>query len=458
MGIGGSGMSAAAIIAKKQGYKVSGCDLSDNTPYLEKLKKEKIPVKKGHDIHHLKGVDILTVTPAAFFANDKIDEISKAKKVITWQNFLGEYLQKGKKVICIAGTHGKSTTTAMAGLLFEEMKHDPTVMVGAGIKKWKSNARAGKGNIFITESDEFFDNFLNYAPDTIILNNIEFDHPDFFKNEKQLFESFKRHIQNLTGSKTLIFNQDCPGIKRLLDMFDKDFISSIKKAGYTLKEKALIETEISFRAKDIVLGKEKTHFTVENSHCYAGEKIELLIPGIYNVSNAMGVIVLSALENIKFSEIKKFFLKFDGIERRMELIGKRGGVSVFEDYAHHPTAVKETLKAVRQKYPKSRIWAVVEPHSYSRTSKLLHLYRNCFEAADMVLIAPIFKARDKNNFNVSEKHIARVSNHKNIKHFKIFNMLVEYYESKVKKGNVVVVMGAGESYNYTRKILYKTPR
>ena len=451
-------MSAAAIIAKKQGYEVSGCDLSDSTPYLEKLKKEKILVKKGHDKHHLKGVDVLTVTPAAFFAKSKIDEISKAKKVITWQRFLGEYLQKGKKVICVAGTHGKSTTTAMLGLLFEELKYDPTVMVGAGIRKWKSNARVGKGDIFITESDEFFDNFLNYTPDTIILNNIEFDHPDFFKNERQLFASFKKHIQSLTGSKTLIFNQDCPGIKRLFDMFDKDLISSIKKAGYTLKEKPLIESEISFRAKDIVLGKEKTRFSVVKSHCYMGEKIELIIPGIYNVSNAMGVIVLSALENIKFSDIRKFFLNFDGIERRMELIGKKGGVSVFEDYAHHPTAVKATLMAVRQKYPKYLIWAVIEPHSYSRTKKLLHLYRNCFQAADKVLIAPIFKARDRSNFNVSEKHIARVSNHKNIKHFKNFNMLVKYYKSKVKKGDVVVVMGAGESYNYTRKIFYMTPK
>src|SRR3989304_2759387 len=186
IGIGGSGMSGVALIAKAQRYGVSGCDINIDTPYIKKIKDLQVPIFKGQDQKHLNGIDILAVTPAIFFQNADNPELKEGKKrkiVMTWQEFLGKYLQKGKKVVCIAGTHGKSTTTAMAALLFEKAGLDPRVMIGATVNEWGANYRVGKSDVFITEADEFFDNFLNYHPDVIILNNIEFDHPDYFKDE-----------------------------------------------------------------------------------------------------------------------------------------------------------------------------------------------------------------------------------------------------------------------------------
>lgn len=460
MGIGGSGMSAVALLAHHQGYEVSGCDLLEDTPYLKKLKKLNIPIFVDHDPRHLDEVDILAVTPAALFQDKKHLELvrgKKLKKTMTWQNFLGQYLQKDKKVICIAGTHGKSTITGMVSLLFEAADLDPSVMIGATVKEWSSNARVGKSEIFITESDEFFDNFLNYSPDTIILNNIEMDHPDYFKSKRQLFESFKKHIESLVGSKTLIFNQDCPGINKLFESLPLSLLKSFNMFGYTVSDEPIIHSEKSLFAININYAKDKTEFEVKGSGFKYFQKYNLVLPGKYNVSNALGAITLAYLYKIDTSIIRKFFSSYSGIGRRMDLIGERGGVKVYEDYAHHPTAVKVTLEALRQKYPDSRIWAIIEPHSYSRTKVLLENYKNCFESADEVMITPIFKARDKQNFGVDGQSIVDVSGHSSIEFFSSFENVKKRYRGNVKKRDVVIVMGAGKSYQYARDILEVTP-
>jgi UDP-N-acetylmuramate-alanine ligase len=178
MGIGGSGMSGAALLAHSHGYQVTGCDLERQTDYLNQVKEAGIVVFKGHDEKHLKDVDILVASPAVIFQKVRHIEYESAvgkMPVMTWEKFLGERLQRNKKVISVAGTHGKSTTTAMAASLFEQAGEDPEVMVGAKVRKWNRSYRVGSGKYFIVEADEFFDNFLNYSSETIILNNIEFD-------------------------------------------------------------------------------------------------------------------------------------------------------------------------------------------------------------------------------------------------------------------------------------------
>ncbi|SRR5258708_330025 len=438
IGIGGSGMSGVAMIAKSQGYKVSGCDLNLNTPYINELKDSGIKVFEGQNKDHLKDVDIVAVSPAVYFQNEDDAEMilaKKSKKILTWQRFLGKYLQKGKAVICIAGTHGKSTTTAMASLLFEKAHLDPSVMIGANVKEWGANYKVGKSKIFITEADEFFDNFLNYHPDVIILNNIEFDHPDYFKNEKQMFESFKKFINNLGGKRILIFNQDDLGIKKLFKMIGNDKSKEINLYGYTTKGKRLS------------LKKSYTEFEIDDT------LFKLKIPGMYNVSNALGVVTLGKLFNIPLTEVKKSLSEFKGIGRRLELIGRKNDVVIYDDYAHHPTAIKKTLIALRQKYPKNKILAIVEPHTYSRTKALLSSYKNAFKFADEVVVAPIFKSRDSSDYGVSGESIVKVSNHKNIKYIDNFDKIVSLVKESARPESVIIVMGAGESYKLARNIL-----
>lgn len=440
MGIGGSGMSGVALIAKARGYEVTGCDLENQNVYIEKLKKEGVPVLIGHNADHLDEGDLLVVTPAAYYQNKNHPEIKKAKaqrRLITWQEFLGKFLHKNQKVICIAGTHGKSTTTAMIGLLLERAGLDPSVVIGANVKEWNANFRVGAGEYFVTEADEFYDNFLNYEPNIIILNNIEFDHPDYFKNEKAILESFKKFILRLKEEKVLIYNQDDIGIKKLFRIIPQKTLESMKLIGY------------STSVKNLKLDKKVTRFSTN------GEEFQLKILGKYNVLNALGVIKTGSVLKISPKVIKKVISSFNGIARRMELIGKPRGVFVYDDYAHHPTAIRETLKGLRQRYPHNKIWAIVEPHTFSRTKALLPLYKGCFKDADKVVIAPIFKSRDSNDFGIDGNSIVSVANHKSISYIDSFDKIVDFLKANIQKSDVIIIMGAGVSYKLARDLVQK---
>jgi UDP-N-acetylmuramate--alanine ligase len=455
MGVGGSGMSAVAAIAKHQGYKISGCDLQKDTPYMKNIRDLDIPVFIGHSFKHINNADILAVTPAVLYQNKDHPEIAAARKnkeIVTWQKVLGKYLHRGKEVICITGTHGKSTTTAMAALLFETAKKDPSVVIGAKVTEWGANYRLGEGKIFITEADEFFDNFLNYNPQVVILNNIELDHPDFFKSEEHVLRSFTKFIKKLKGKKILIVNQDSEGNRKLFDILGREFLSTIKVYGYTFQVNPLLDVSKSMRARILKIAKNYTTFSVDSSFLKLHNHFRLKIPGEHNVANALGVIILAKLYKIETGVIEKSLSSYSGIGRRLELIGTKRGIKVYDDYAHHPTAVFVTIEALRQQFPKQRIWVIMEPHSYSRTKALLGRYKRAFDHADVVVIGPIFKARDSKTFGVSGQSIVDVAEHGDARYIGDLNEIIKLVKKSVKKEDVIVAMGAGESYKWARKI------
>lgn len=394
VGIGGSGISGVASLARKSGYSVSGCDLEASTAYGKNI-------VQGHDPSHVKNADLVVVSPSVLFQdknNSEIVESRKQKKLMTWQEFLGKILLKDKKLICIAGTHGKSTTTAMAGKLLIDNGFDPVVVVGANVPEWGENSRFGKGEYAVVEADEFNNNFLFYDPEIAVINNIEFDHPDFFKNEVEVKESFKKFIGNLTGKKILITEKD-----------------SLNK------------------------------------------KFNLKVLGKHNQKNANMVFLLGKTLGISEDKITKSIENFTGIGRRLELIADRGGIKVYDDYAHHPTAIAATLEAVREAYPDSRIWAIDEPHGFARTKALLENYKGVFDDADKVLIGPIFKARDKEDLGMSPSLIVKFSSHKDAGGFDSFEEIKELLSKELKSGDIVLVMGAGKSYIWAREIASLLP-
>jgi len=372
MGILGSGMSGIASLASQMGYQVSGCDLK-----LE-----------GHNSEHLKDIDLLVVSPAILYQEKEDPELILGKNkniVTTWQEFLGKYLMKDKKVIAIAGTHGKSTTTAMVAKILIDNGFDPSVVIGAYVFEWKGNSRYGKDKYFIVEADEFNDNFLNYYPNIAVINNIEFDHPDYFKDEKQVFESFEKFKKNLVGEKILITEKD-----------------SLNK------------------------------------------RFNLKVFGEHNQKNANMAYLVGRQLKIKKEEIIKSLENFTGIGRRMELIGKVGKTLVFDDYAHHPTAIRATLAGVRQRFS-NRIWAIIEAHGFNRTNALLKLYKGVFSNADKVIVGPIYKARDKNTFEMTPEKIAIASGHKDIKACNTIEEIINTLKNEVKQKDIIVVMGAGKA-------------
>ena len=456
MGIGGSGMSAVAAIAKSRGFVVSGCDLENTTAYFTKLKELGIKIYKGHDRKHLDNYDLLVITPAIIYQNSKNPEYLRAlseNKVIVWNKFVGDYLLEGKKVIAVSGTHGKGTVTAMTSLIFEEAKLDPGVLIGATVKEWNSNYRIGKGNVFIIEADEFYEKFLDYKPSTIIINNIEFDHPDYFKSESEIINSFKKFISKLDSKGSLVVNLDSDGVVRLLKSFGKKRLEKFNLYGYSLLPNPNYLTDKIINASVTKQCPEYTQFTVYSKSMEIDEIYKLKLPGEYNVSNALGAIVASKLYGIETSIIKEQLLNFSGLIRRFELLGEKNNITVYDDYAHHPTAIRQTLQALRQRYPTSRIWAINEPHSFSRTKALLSEYKGSFDFADNVIIGPIFKARDSKTYGVSGNSIIKIAGHKNSHYYQRFSSIIKVLKANLRNGDVVIVMGAGKSYLWAREIL-----
>ncbi|MEK7091347.1 MAG: Mur ligase family protein, partial [Patescibacteria group bacterium] len=244
MGIGGSGMSAVAEIARSMGFQVSGCDLKTG----------------GHDVSHLEGIDILAVTPAVYFLSKQHPELVEGQHLgiaMTWQEFMGKYLHKDKFVICIAGTHGKSTTTALAGLLLQASGLDPTVEVGA------DGSRFGQGKYFISEADEYYGNFLHYHPNIVILNNIELDHPEYFGTFEKMLDTYAQFVSQIKPGGTLIYNMDNLGNRQLIPKIQSSKISIV---GFLLSD--------------------------------FPKKLRLSVPGNHNKANAVGIIKLAEVLKI----------------------------------------------------------------------------------------------------------------------------------------------------------------
>jgi len=419
IGIGGSGVSAVAQIAKYYRYQVTGCDVASDTPYIQKVKSAGIKVFTGHDISHIKNADLVAVTPAVFYQNENHPEILEAKNkgvLIKWQDFLGQYLHKNKSIICVAGTHGKSTTTAMVGHLLQDAKLDPTVEVGATDIGWKNNILLGKGKYFVSEADEFHDNFASYHPDYLILNNIEMDHPEYFLTFEKMLESYQCFVSNMPAGSVLIYNAENIGNQKLIKNL-KNFLVQ------------LVPYYPSKNTKDIVL----------------------TVLGQHNKCNALGVLELAKVLGISEQIALKSLSNFVGLNRRLELIGTSRGVKVFDDYANHPSAFRASLEAIKSRYSDSKITVVIEPHTVSRLKFTLDQLAESLVLADKVIISKIFTSREKEDPNFTGQNIADVI--KNSEYIPDFDVITKTLSQSLKNDEIVLVMGSGNSHQLARQLL-----
>lgn len=387
-------MSVVSEIARASGFQVSGCDLKTG----------------GHDVSHLEGIDILAVTPAVFFQSAQHPELVEGQKkgiAMTWQEFMGKYLHRDKFVICIAGTHGKSTTTAMVGQVLQASGLDPTVELGA------SGHRIGKSKYFVSEADEYYENFLHYHPDIVILNNIELDHPEYFKTIDNLIAVYQKFVEQIKPGGTLIYNTDSPLIHKL----------------------NLPKNSIPYLAKEFP------------------QNLNLKIPGEHNKTNAVGVITLAKLLKIPKSIYEKSLSEFSGIDRRLQELGTVKGITVIDDYANLPTAFAANINATINKYPNRQIWVVIEPHTFSRLRAVLPELAPALKNADHVIISKIFPSRETDPGDFTGANIAESV--PNSLYIPEFEQIIEHLKSKTKKGDVVLVMGSGNSDKLAREILQK---
>ena len=445
VGIGGIGVSAIAKLMIWQGKKVSGSDCQQSE-ITDELKKMGAKFFIGHQRENLAdNIDLLICTLAVPEDNP---EIIKAKKlgipIFTYPQALG-FLTKEKFGIAVCGTHGKSTASSMLALILKKAELDPTVVIGSKVADFNGNAAAGKSEYFVFEACEYKRAFLNYYPKIIILNNIELDHTDYYKNAKDYQSAFEEFVGHLPKNGTLIYNGDDVRVSSI-----KYQVSSVVKFG--------LNKNSNVRSCGIKFEKGVTKFKVYYNNKNLGKFI-LKVPGIFNIYNALGAIATALLLEIKPEIIKKTLADFRGIWRRFELVGEINGAKIISDYAHHPTEVKATIEGAKNFYPEKRIVAVFQPHQRNRTKKLFNDFIKSFDQADMVILSEIFDVvgrEEKKDSDVSSldlvKEIKKHSKEKTVLFAKDLKKTKKIILENARKNDIILVMGAGDIYKIISKL------
>ena len=450
MGMAGSGAAGAALLCHAHGARVDGCDAAGPSPYTAPLASAGITLRLGHDPAHLDGVDRLAISPALSAQPANAELASAAARgvaVLTWQALLGE-LMRGRLGLAVTGTHGKSTTTALLGHLLAESGLDPTVAVGAYIPAWSASVRVGAGAPFVVEADEFGDNFLHYRAAAAIITNVEMDHPDYFRDADAVADSFAQFVRGLAADDRLgpeplvVAAAGDPGVHALLRRVPE-------WRGRVIRYAAADAPDADVSAASVVYSPEGTRFELFE-HTF-----DMALAGEHNVANAVAALTLAREVGVPLEELHAALGTFRGAGRRMEVIGEPNDVLIFDDYGHHPTEVRAAIQAARQRVRTRRLWAVFEPHMYSRTALFLDEFSRAFAGADEVVIADIFASRDADTTITSAEELAdvveRASGVPALATGDV-ESTAEYVADHVREGDAVLVMGAGLSYRIARGI------
>jgi UDP-N-acetylmuramate--alanine ligase len=447
IGIAGSGAAGVALLAHREGAQVDGCDADTPSPYTPPLEAAGVRIIAGHDPAHLEGVERVAITPALRAAPDLPELLAahdRGLPVVPWQALLGEMMAApGRIGLAVTGTHGKSTTTALLGHLLVAAGMDPTVEVGAFMAGWGASVRPGKGAPFVVEADEFGDNFLHYHPAAAIVTNVEMDHPDYFADREAVLASMEAFVRGMGESPAL-------GGRLLLGAARDDGVDALvaRLAGW---EGRVLRYGAGgdVAAADVRFTPEGTTFELFG-HAFASP-----LAGAHNVLNATAALTLARELGADLPALAHGLRTFPGAGRRMERITDTAGVIVYDDYGHHPTEIRAALAAMRQKVGERRLWAVFEPHMYSRTALLLDEFATAFTDADEVVIADIFASRDTEEAKRATSAAAladiveRVSAVPAIATGDV-DATTAYVAEHLRAGDAVLVMGAGKSYRIAR--------
>jgi UDP-N-acetylmuramate--alanine ligase len=443
IGIAGSGAAGFALLAHHAGAGIDGCDADTPSPYTPPLDAAGIRVISGHDAAHLAGVERVAITPALRAVPDLPELVAahaRGLPVVPWQAMLGELMAaEGRIGLAVTGTHGKSTTTALLGHLLVTAGMDPTVEVGALMRDWGANVRPGRGAPFLVEADEFGDNFLNYHPAGAIVTNVEMDHPDYFADREAVLASMERFVRGMGESPTL------DGRLLLTTAADRGARDLLARLAGWNGRIVRYGPGGEIEARDVEYRSGGTRFRLFE------RVFDSPLAGEHNVLNATAALALARELGAQLDALVEGLATFPGAGRRMELIADTAGVIVFDDYGHHPTEVRATLAAARQRVGDRRLWAVFEPHMYSRTALLFDEFAAAFTDADEVVIADIFASRDTDDARRATSAealadgIERVSAVPTIATGDV-EATTNYVAEHLRADDAVLVMGAGKSY------------
>lgn len=445
IGIGGIGMSGIAEVLLAMNFKVSGSDksLSEITDRLQNLGAE---IFEGHSEENIKDdVDVVVYSSAITQDNIEIVEAKRRKiPVIRRAEMLAE-LMRLKYGIGIAGTHGKTTTTSMVGLVMLEAGFDPTVIVGGKLSGFGgTNARLGYGDFIVVEADEFDRSFLQLTPAIAAITTMDTEHLDIYKDLDDIKEAFIEFANKVPFYGFVVLCLDEEGLQ---DIFPR------------LKRKVItygLTSQADVRAYDISFNRNQSNFKVRYKGEYLGE-INLKIPGLHNVKNSLVAVTIAKELGINFDVIKNALNKFTGVYRRFEIKGEVNNILVIDDYAHHPTEVSATLSAIRSGWER-RIVVVFQPHLYTRTRDFYKDFAKSFLNSDVFICTDVYPAREEPIQGISGQLITDAATkfgHKNVVYIKEKELIPDELIKYVKEGDIVVTMGAGDIYKFGEKFLEK---
>lgn len=462
VGIGGAGLSAIARLLLQRGFVVSGSD-QRASPTTAELAESGAAVFMGHDAAHIAGAALVLLSSAVPETNREVLAAQAAGiPVVKREQFLGP-LMAGHRAICVAGTHGKTTTSAMIAALLDALGAEPSFIVGSTVLALGTAARAGRpGGPFVIEADEYDHMFLGLQPDIAVITNVEWDHVDCYPNPQDFQHAFEQFAALVPPGGAVVYCGDDAGSRSLHDgaasRMGGDRASSVSWVSYGLQAgNQWRAANIQPHAAALQDNAGGVEFDVWRAEELLGH-VAMPLSGDHNVRNALAALAATSLagydvfsrprENLKLSRI------FAGTKRRLEIIGDHYGIIVFDDYAHHPTEVRATLGAVRQRFPRRPVWVLFQPHTYSRTKALLDEFRDSFENADHVLITDIYAAREHDTLGISALDVVRtLGHHPDARYAGDLDAAARLLLAELAPGDVLITLGAGNGDRVGRQVL-----
>ncbi len=449
VGIGGIGISAIARLLSERGVRVSGSDLHIS-PVAQSLAELGVTIFHGHDSAQVGDVDALLISSAIPAHNVEVVEARRRGiPVYKRAEFLGR-LMAGHAGIAIAGTHGKTTTTSMLIWVLVQAGLDPTFIVGGVIQQLGVNAHAGRGAHFVIEADEYDHMFLGLAPTVAAVTHLEHDHPDCFPTFADMRTAFERFLNLVPADGLVVGCGDHPAVEALLQQFARLQRCDTLTCG--------LGTENDWQAQDVHPNARGGHdFRVMWRGRVWGD-VSLSIAGMHNVQNALIVIAIAEWLGVDRQRVRRGLAEFAGARRRFEIRGEGNGIVVIDDYGHHPTEIAVTLAGARARYPDRPIWAVFQPHTYSRTKTLWRAFLACFEQADHVIVLDIYAAREKDKLGIDAAALAAemaARGHRDVRHIADFDRAAEHIVRYAEPNAVVITLSAGDGNLVGEKVLDK---
>jgi len=443
IGIGGVGMSSIAHILLARGFRVSGSDLKAS-PATERLRLDGAVVYTGHRAHQVEGADQVVVSSAIREDNEELRAARALGIPVVRRGEMLAALMAGTKGVAVAGTHGKTTTTAMIALVFQKNGLDPTILVGGDLAAIGGNAVPGRGRWLVAEADESDGSFLLLEPTVAVVTNVEDDHLEHYGSREGIVRAFWRFLERIPPEGTAVLCTDDPGVREVLALYrgprltygltgSPDFHLRVEElSGLSARG------EVSYRGR--VLG-----------------RLELAVPGRHNLQNACAAIAAGTFAGLSFPAMARVLAGFTGVKRRFEILGCAGGVTVVDDYAHHPSEIKATLRAAAGTSP-GRIVACFQPHRYSRTKRLAREFAAAFDDADLVIVSDVYGAGEAPLPGVCGLSVVEAfpaQNGRVVLYRPTLADVVDCLTAAVMPGDLVLTLGAGDIWRAGRELLLR---